>query len=116
MMIRAVYFHAVDGRMRIQIAEVKGSQAKAREIEERLCCGYGIIDVNANPVTGNVLINYDSGLITQQAVLERLRAMGCLTERESVALGQGVESQATPWWGVELVKFGLETLLTALIL
>lgn len=115
-MIRAVYFHAVEGRMRIHIAEAKGSQAKAGEITQRLGCGYGIIDVNANPVTGNVLINYDSRLVSQQAVLERLRAMGYLAGRELLALNPVAKASATPGWGMELVRFGLETLLTALIL
>lgn len=115
-MIGAVYFHAVDGRMRIHIAEVKGSQAKAGEIAERLCCVHGIVNVNANPVTGNVLINYDSRLIAQQEVLERLQAMGCLAGRQSVSPPSGAKAAAVPWWGTELVKLGLETLLTSLIL
>ena len=35
-MISTNYFHAIDGRMRIHIAELKGAGAKARETVARL--------------------------------------------------------------------------------
>ena len=51
------YFHAIDGRMRIKIAAVKGSPATAATLEEQLqrACA-GIEQVTANPTTGNVLM------------------------------------------------------------
>ena len=75
-MIRAVYFHGIDGRMRIHIAGVKGSPVKAVEVSDRLGCFNGINNVNASPVTGNVLITYDSSRIPQWDILGRLREMG----------------------------------------
>jgi hypothetical protein len=52
--------HALDGRLRLKIAEVKGSPQKASEIESQLRGVDGIEQVKANPTTGSVLIIYNS--------------------------------------------------------
>lgn len=74
------YIHALDGRLRIKIVGVKGSPAKALEIESRLRQYPGIHDASANPVTGNVLILYDPIRLAQHEVLDTLRSLGFLWE------------------------------------
>jgi hypothetical protein len=74
------YIHALDGRLRIKIAAVKGSSAKALEIEERLREMHGIEQVKANPTTGNVLILYNPKRIEQAEVIAALQQLGCLEE------------------------------------
>jgi Ca2+-transporting ATPase len=64
------YLHALDGRLRVKIAVVKGSAQQAQEIEQRFQACEGITQVTANPVTGNVLILYDSQQIKQEEVLD----------------------------------------------
>ena len=115
-MIRAVYFHGIEGRMRIHIAEVKGSQAKAREIKDALCRYDGINNVSANPVTGNVLITYDSNRISQWDILGKLREMGYLGERKYIAQNPGPGATANSEWSTALARIGLEALFSALIL
>ena len=115
-MIRAVYFHGIDGRMRIHIAEVKGSPVKAAEIADRLGHFNGINNVNANPVTGNVLITYDSNRISQWDVLGRLREMGYLGEREYITQSLGGAKTGDSDWSTTLTRLGLEALVSALIL
>jgi hypothetical protein len=115
-MIRAVYFHAIDGRMRIHIAGVKGFPVKALEISDRLGCFNGINNVNANPVTGNVLITYDSSRISQWDILGGLREMGYLGEREYLPQTLGAEAKGNSEWSTALTRVGLEALLTALFL
>ena len=75
------YIHALDGRLRIKVAEVKGAPSKALEIESQLRQVNGIDHVSANPMTGNILILYDPRRIVQQEIIDALRALGGLQER-----------------------------------
>jgi len=115
-MIRAVYFHGIDGRMRIHIDAVKGSPAKALEINDTLGCLSGVNNVKANPVTGNVLITYDSNRTSQWDILGALRKMGYLGEQQFVAHNLAAEARGGSEWGTTLARFGLEALLSALLL
>ena len=115
-MIRAVHFHAIDGRIRLHIAQTKGSQARAREIEKRLGDCFGITGVKANPLTGNILITYDSRLSSEAGIRGELQKMGYPGWEENLAFNTALRRQSNSAWVFELVRFGLETLLTALIL
>ncbi len=94
MTVSAPYIHALDGRLRIKLVEVKGSPSKALEIESRLREYPGIHQVSANPVTGNVLILYDPVKLAQHEVLDTLRSLGLLREHGQAgkADGHGVGS------------------------
>jgi hypothetical protein len=81
----ANYLHALDGRMRIKINEVKGSSDAAAEITRYLLSCHGIEEVNANPVTGNVLILYNNQLISQKGILHRLEEAGYLQRTPPMA-------------------------------
>ena len=74
----AAYLHTLDGRLRVKSAVVKGAPEKAREIEHNLKHCAGVTQVTANPVTGSVLVHYDSNGITQNELLQRLESFGCL--------------------------------------
>lgn len=80
------YIHALDGRLRIKVAEVKGAPMKALEIESQLRQATGINHVTANPRTGNVLILYDPRRIAQHELFDALRALGCLQERNDAQM------------------------------
>jgi hypothetical protein len=60
------------------VSGVKGSPAKALEIEGRLQAMAGVNHVKANPTTGNVLILYYPDQIGQQEVIGALQHLGCL--------------------------------------
>ena len=74
MHINSPYLHLLDGRMRIKINKIKGSSIKACEIEKKLNEIYGIRNIKANPITGNVLIFYDHNQITSKDVINTLGA------------------------------------------
>ncbi len=114
-MIRTAYIHAIPGRMRIHIHEVKGSPAKAREIKDILMGCAGVNDATANSMTGNVLIIYDVNRIAQGDILDRLRVLGYLDGRESAAYSRRVAAAGGPDWSTMVARFALETLFTALI-
>ncbi|MCL6622756.1 MAG: hypothetical protein K6T55_11740 [Syntrophobacterales bacterium] len=88
MNIISSYVHALDGRLRIKIPEVKNAPLKAREVEQHLRLSPGVDEVSANPVTGNVLILYNPRLIGQEEIILALKELGYLEER--VPQGSGV--------------------------
>jgi copper chaperone CopZ len=117
----SAYLHALDGRLRIKVAAVKGSLQKAREIEHQLQTYDGITQVTANPTTGSVLIHYDSRRVEQNRILETLRILGYLPDHRRQVTPQNVPTQEG--FGQELVhtvvrstmEFALQRLVYALI-
>jgi copper chaperone CopZ len=74
------YLHAVDGRIRIKSPTVKGAPQKAAEVEQLLRECDGISHVTTNPVTGSVLVLYDSQRLSSEDMLALLQKVGFLTE------------------------------------
>jgi len=78
MNIISSYVHALEGRLRIKIPEVKGASLKAREIESHLALCPGVEEVTANPVTGSVLVLYNPRLIGQEEIILAFKEIGYL--------------------------------------
>jgi hypothetical protein len=70
------YVHAIDGRLRIKVPEVKRSPAFARRVEELFRGVEGIAEVRANPITGNVLFLHDPARVAARHILATLIAAG----------------------------------------
>jgi hypothetical protein len=70
------YVHAINGRMRVKVPEVKRSVKFALRIEGWLGSMDGVREVRANPVTGNVLILHDPEKIAGREILGALIAAG----------------------------------------
>jgi copper chaperone CopZ len=81
------YFHALNGRLRIKVAELKGLPVKAQEVEGQLRKIDGINYVRANPTTGNVLVLYDPAQINQYEVLGALQRLGYLQGNGNIRTG-----------------------------
>jgi hypothetical protein len=64
--------HVIPGRLRLKIAQVRDNPDLARELYERLSGRRGIQRVEANALTGSVLVLYDAEEITS---LESLLAL-----------------------------------------
>jgi copper chaperone CopZ len=71
------YLHILDGRLRIKVPEVKRSPEKALQVEETLQSLNGVTHVKANPTTGNVLVLFESELVTHECVVSRLKSIDC---------------------------------------
>ena len=104
----AAYLHALDGRLRIKVATLKGSPQKVQEIERQFQTCEGITQVTANPVTGSVLILYDSQQIKQGEILDILKGQGCLAEN-------GTARAVTKNVSVTLEGFGRELVQTVVL-
>jgi hypothetical protein len=70
------YVHAINGRLRVKVPEVRRSPAFARRVEDLFRSLDGIREVRANPVTGNVLFLHDPARIPAREILAGLVAAG----------------------------------------
>src|SRR5262249_50071113 len=102
------YIHAIEGRLRIKVPEVKRSPARARQVEELFRGVDGIQEVGANPVTGNVLLLHDRGRIAARQILGALIAAGYM--------GMGIDGRGARPEGVGVVAAAVAELLAWVIL
>jgi copper chaperone CopZ len=84
-----VLLHALEGRLRLKIRELKGAPDEALVVEDRLRGINGVHHVTANPLTGSVLIQYDSGSTGVDEITGALRAWGYLREAIPTASPEG---------------------------
>jgi hypothetical protein len=110
------YVHAIGGRLRVKVPEVRRSPAFARRIEDQFRAVPGIREVRANPVTGNVLFLHDSDELPAREILGALVAAGYMGmgiaagTRDELA---GTEGDVTATIA-ELVAWGLSRALSRL--
>ncbi|HMB05675.1 MAG TPA: hypothetical protein VKP69_18310 [Isosphaeraceae bacterium] len=64
--------HATPGRIRLRIPEVKSNPALAREIQKQISGYQGVRRVEANPITGSVLVLYALEAASSVVELARL--------------------------------------------
>jgi hypothetical protein len=102
------YFHAIDGRVRVKVPEVKRSTTRARQIEGMFRGVEGIHEVRANPITGNVLFLHDPERIAARQILGALIAAGYM--------GMGIDAQGQWSEGLGEVAATVAELLTWAIL
>jgi hypothetical protein len=55
--------HYIPGRIRIRISKVKGNASLAEDIRQNFSAIAGIHKVEANPLTGSVLVEYDPQMV-----------------------------------------------------
>jgi len=72
------YLHVLDGRVRIKIPAIKGAPQRALAIEQRLLALDGINTVMANPTTGNVLILFESTMLSHNDIIATIQKLGYL--------------------------------------
>lgn len=90
------YIHALEGRLRIKVPEIKGSPLRAGELEKQVKWQPGIDYIKANPTTGNVLVYYDAEKIGQEHVLKVMQESGYLQFSSPQRLnGSGVNEAKT---------------------
>lgn len=119
--MRAVptYVHALPGRLRIGVAEVKASPDAAAEVAARIRTLGGIRDARANPVTGNVLVLFDDERTDAEQIIEALETWGYLRVVRQPVVSYRPELAPEMHWGATILQIttrvALERLLTRLI-
>ena len=71
------YVHAIDGRLRIKVPVIKGSDANAACVASGLHTLGGIRHLKVNPTTANVLVLFDPLVVTQREIIAKLKEMNC---------------------------------------
>jgi copper chaperone CopZ len=70
------YVHHVPGRLRVKIPDLKSSPERVDTIQEILGEVNGVGRVSVNPVTGSVLVMYESDLVDSEEILKALQDHG----------------------------------------
>ena len=70
------YVHQVPGRLRIKSPSIKGNQKEAVVVEDLLQQMDGIKSTAVNTLTGSVVVNYDSRMVTDHTIIARLTDLG----------------------------------------
>ncbi len=123
MNIISSYVHALEGRLRIKIPEVKGAPPKAREVERHLAACAGVEEVSASPITGSVLVHYNPRLIGQEEIIFAFQEIGYLVEGEPKApqgsggntAQEGTLARVTQAVASTLMEIALSSLVAAII-
>jgi len=74
------YIHHVPGRLRVKTAAVKGSERNARRVREHFSRREGVQAVEANVVTGSVIVRYDAAAIGGEVLIGELRGLALVPE------------------------------------
>jgi copper chaperone CopZ len=120
MKVASAYIHALEGRLRIKVVEMKGRPGTAWELEGKLQTLDGVDEATVNPRTGNVLVLYDPALTNQHELVDALRSWGYLRD-DGIEAGGGrggigiSRDSLTNTLVRSSVEFALQQLLTALI-
>ncbi len=70
------YVHQVPGRLRIKSPSIKNNQTEAVVVENLLKEMEGIKSTSVSTLTGSVVVNYDSRMVTDQEIISRLTDIG----------------------------------------
>jgi hypothetical protein len=106
MAMQGVYIsHAIPGRVRIKLPKVKGNPVLAAELERRLAAMQVVQWVEVSPLTGSVLLGYDSRVleslhtlkVDDPPVKEALEALPALAELVGIN-PQDIDMRAIEQW------------------
>lgn len=119
----ASYVHALHGRLRIKLPELKGNPMRAQEIENQFNLMTGMQQVSANPVTGSLLLIYDPHLLKHEEICAVLRELGYFRDHSggqisllgSASSHHGVVEKITTTLASGLMEIALTRLVGALI-
>jgi len=90
------YVHEVPGRLRVKSPFIKGNTPSTEEIESLVKKLPGIVSVSSNPVTGSVVVNYDSTSISSQEILMMFSREGYFDPSKAVRRDTQLQDKLTP--------------------
>jgi copper chaperone CopZ len=89
------YIHSVPGRLRVKSPVIKGDAEKARDLKDRIETMQGVNSAAANPVTGSIVVTYDTGHATQEDILGILSGMGHFEPSKAVTHDEYIRDKAS---------------------
>lgn len=107
------YLHVLDGRIRIKLPSIKQAPRKALQLEQTLRNLDGVTSVKANPLTGNVLILFDTRTMSQEQIFAALKQHRYLQSDQPLSPVYSPAtspcSTATSTFGDRLIQLVVET-------
>jgi len=88
------YVHHLPGRLRVKIPKLRNHQGRARRVGDLLAAQDGVTGVTVNPLTGSVLVNYDSDLLDEERILSVSRCNDLFDDRRVVRPEDRVDRMA----------------------
>ena len=89
------YIHSIPGRLRVKTPLVKGNQEKARDVEGLLNCCQGVDKASANPLTGSIVVNYDSTAVNDRSIINLLEDNGYFKSDRALTNDQYIHGAAS---------------------
>ncbi len=91
----AYYFHNVPGRLRVKCAHLKRNENKIEEITNKLSKLDGISSLQANPLTGSFVINYDSFVLNEKEIINFFEKEGIFDSTKAFNTDTYLENMAS---------------------
>jgi copper chaperone CopZ len=108
--------HTAEGRLRVKIAGLKRSPEKASDIENNLISQDGVTEVNANPLTGNLLVLFEPESTTHEQIIGHLKQAGYLNAPQKAPKGgSGAHNGLTKSVRDMMIQMAVEAALKRLI-
>ena len=115
----ATYLHALDGRIRARFPKLRDDRRAAARLRQTLRALTGVTTVDVNPLTGSVLVEYDSERLSANAIFDVLdvdppdgtEKRGALLKKESSTQRTEVRDVVAE----KLIEFAAERLLLAVL-
>jgi cation transport ATPase len=110
------YVHTAEGRLRIKITGLKRSPERASGIESNLRSLEGVNHVNANPLTGNLLVLFEPEATNHDQIINHLKEEGYLKAPQKSPKPNGGEfNGATKAISDMIIQMAVEAALKRLI-
>jgi len=94
------YVHSVPGRLRVMSPNVKRDEVAACKVDARLRMLPGVIAVAVKPLTGSIVVEYNTRQISDRSILEILERDGYFDLSNAVTIDQCFRAVATEIGGV----------------
>jgi copper chaperone CopZ len=79
-----IYIHDIPGRLRVCTEAVKNNGQAAAAVQDLLAATPGVLSAKANPVTGSIIVTYDTTRLAAPAILGVLHQNGYLDMETNV--------------------------------
>jgi hypothetical protein len=113
--------HAIHGRVRLSVAQLKRSPEKALQLQQQLAACEGISRAVANPATGTVLVEYDATRSHPEQVMRELRRLGWIrrgrgaAHRNAAPAAPGMKQRVAESLTASVLEVAVRGLVSALL-
>ena len=89
------YLHSVPGRLRVKIPQLRNNTGRCQEVQALLLGLEGVQDVEANCLTGSVLVRYDTDFIAGESIVYALEEENHFVASQAANNTQYIQKVAT---------------------